>query len=258
LKPIPQSIDMPATPPESSPRCIGIVAALESDVMPLVREWPVRRAEHAGRKFKFFESEKAVVVCGGIGKLGAAACAKVLVIHYSPKTMISCGLAGSLKSDCRAGEVLEAARVIDVSAAKSYATATGTATLLTVSRVLGVEEKRRLAEKYSAQAVDMEAAAVAEVAAAAHLPFMAIKAISDELDFPMPPMDRFINGDGSFATARFAVYAALRPMKWPGVIRLARNSALASRNLCSRLQSLIDNQEFTRPAIKSRGLSTLE
>ena len=236
-------------------RRIGIVAALEREVAPLVSGWPFRIAEHNGRAFKFFESERAVVICAGIGRLAALRGAKAMVDEYRIMLLISCGLCGGLSSTLTAGNVLEIGRVIDVTAAKSYPTVSGSVTLLTVDRILRAEEKRRLAEKYSAQACDMEAAAVAEVAAASRLPFMAIKAISDELDFPMPRVDRFISADGSFATARFGLYAALRPWLWPRLSQLARNSALAAKNLCQHLRGLIERQESAPPAFETRSLT---
>ena len=48
----------------------------------------------------------------------------------------------------------------------------------------------------------MEAAAVAKGAEARGLPFAAVKVISDELAFPMPPMERFVAGDGSFQSGK--------------------------------------------------------
>jgi adenosylhomocysteine nucleosidase len=81
----------------------------------------------------------------------------------------------------------------------------------------------------------MEAAAVAKGAEAHGLPFAAIKVISDEIGFPMPPLDRFTTQDGGFRTAGFVGFAILRPWLWAAVIRLARNSAKASQALCERL-----------------------
>jgi adenosylhomocysteine nucleosidase len=81
----------------------------------------------------------------------------------------------------------------------------------------------------------MEAAAVAKGAEAHRLPFAAIKVISDEIGFPIPPVDRFTTKDGGFRTAGFVGFAVLRPWLWAAVIRLARNSAKASQALCERL-----------------------
>ena len=81
----------------------------------------------------------------------------------------------------------------------------------------------------------MEAAAVARGAQSHGLQFKAVKAISDEHDFEMPPMERFIRHDGQFRTAAFAVFIAIRPWLWTKAARLARNSAKASDALCAWL-----------------------
>jgi adenosylhomocysteine nucleosidase len=72
---------------------------------------------------------------------------------------------------------------------------------------------------------------------------MAVKAISDESDFAIPAMDRFIDERGQFTTGRLAVFSVLRPWIWPRVIELARNSAKASRALCAELERYIQEPE---------------
>ncbi len=74
--------------------------------------------------------------------------------------------------------------------------------------------KQELLARYGADVVDMEAAAVAQVAEARGLKFAALKAISDEAAFVMPPLDRFIDENGRFATGSFLMYVALRPRWW--------------------------------------------
>ena len=60
-----------------------------------------------------------------------------------------------------------------------------------------------LLTKYGADVVDMEAAAVAQVAKERALEFAAMKAISDDAEFAMPPLTRFIDENGKFATGAF-------------------------------------------------------
>ena len=88
-----------------------------------------------------------------------------------------------------------------------------------------------LADRWKADVVDMEAAAVAAVAQERGIEFVAVKAISDELDFEMPPVGQFVDGDGKFETVRFAVYVAMRPKWWSAVRQLNANSRMASVNL---------------------------
>jgi hypothetical protein len=60
------------------------------------------------------------------------------------------------------------------------------------------DAKRELAEATGACAVDMESGAVAQVAAKAGIPFIAIRVIADPLDFsPPPPLMSAVRPDGS-------------------------------------------------------------
>jgi hypothetical protein len=101
--------------------------------------------------------------------------------------------------------------------------------------IAGAEQKQKLAKAYGAHAVDMEGAAVAHAAQAHGLPFIAIKSISDELNFELPDLTPFIE-NAQFQTARFAVHLAVRPWLWLSVARLARNTRIASQNLCAWLR----------------------
>jgi adenosylhomocysteine nucleosidase len=96
-------------------------------------------------------------------------------------------------------------------------------------------EKLRLASTYQAALVDMEAAAVARLAAMRGIPFYAIKGVSDSLDANLPDFNAFIDADGQFLTARFALYALLRPWWWPSLIRMGENSRRASQSIAESL-----------------------
>lgn len=218
---------------------VAIVAALEREVRPLVREWKVAEREHVGRKFRFFESDRAVVVCGGVGPEAARRATEAVISLYRPARIVSAGFAGALTKGLRVGEVFEARCIVDARDGSKAETGSGDGVLVSFSSVAGIEQKAKLASAYGAQAVDMEAAAVAKGAEARGLPFTAVKVISDELAFQMPPMERFIAADGSFQSGSFALYSALRPWTWATVFHLARNSSLAAGSLCVKLESMI-------------------
>ncbi|HTD24263.1 MAG TPA: hypothetical protein VK738_16510 [Terriglobales bacterium] len=237
---------------ESSHSRLAIIAALQREIAPIIHGWKHRDVEHGGKTLRFYESEKAVLVCGGIGASAAHLAAEAAVNTYHPEALVSAGLAGSLTSGVKVGEAFLAANVIDAASGKGYSTGPGIRILVTANKILGSEEKRALAQRFAAHAVDMEAAAVAEVAAQAGLPFFAVKAISDELEFPMPPMDKFVDVDGNFDTGKFVLHATLRPAMWPVVFRLARNSSRAAKALVPLIQHLIENQDLSANAIESK------
>ena len=214
---------------------VAIVAALEREIWPLVRRWRASDREYSGRRFRFFESEHRVVVCGGIGPHAARRAAEAIISLYRPAIVQSVGFAGALDQSLRVGQLFEPRQVIDASDGSRADTGSGSGTLVSFSSVASTEQKSRLATAYQAQAVDMEAAAVAKSAEAHGLRFTAVKVISDDASFAMPPTERFIANDGGFRSGAFALHAAVRPWLWSSVFRLARNSTRASRELCDYL-----------------------
>lgn len=218
---------------------IGIVAALEREVRPLIRTWRVREADHEGRRFRFFENGDAVLVCGGMGAVAARRAAEAMIATYQPGVIYSAGFAGALDPGLKVGEVIEPRRVVDASDGSSISLESGEGVLVTFGSVASPAQKAKLRNSFAAQAVDMEAAAVARAAQAQGVAFAAVKAISDDFEFDFPPLERFVDPDGRFKEGGFSAFAVLRPWLWPHVSQMARNSRKASSALCRRLESLV-------------------
>jgi adenosylhomocysteine nucleosidase len=227
---------------------IAIIAALKREIQQLVKSWPVISIHHEGRDFIFHEGGHAVVVCGGIGAEPARRAAEAAIAHYSPNLLISAGVAGALVPELNVGDTIFPGMVIDtqdgsrhqtaISHAPIGNTALGRTILASYPEIASVAQKQQLAKSYGAHAVDMEAAAVARAAQSHNLPFLVVKAISDDEHFELPEMDRFIPA-GRFQTRLFVFHVALRPWLWLKVIRLARNTRIASDNLCAWLRDSV-------------------
>lgn len=101
--------------------------------------------------------------------------------------------------------------------------------------VATVADKRALATRTGAGAVDMEAASVAAVAARAHLPFVALKAICDPATRELPP--RIVRAlDGGGVSAGMLMLAAIvggGPATWRAARALAHDFARARRALAT-------------------------
>ena len=217
---------------------VAVVAALEREVRPLVKHWRVSNKEHDGRRFRFFENGELVLICGGIGADAARRAAEAVIVLYAPSVVYSAGYAGALDSRFKVGDVVRPARVVNAGDGSSVQIADGDGILVSYPAVANPEQKTKLRESYQAQAVDMEAAAVARAAEARGVSFSALKVISDEVDFEFPPTDRFVDSEGRFHEVGFALFAAVRPWLWPALMRLARNSGRASRVLCAEIRKL--------------------
>jgi adenosylhomocysteine nucleosidase len=227
---------------------VAMVAALEREVRGLTRRCRRVDREYEGRRFVFFELEEMVLVCGGIGVEAARRAAEAVIALYRPTLVQSVGFAGALDASLRVGDLLMPAVVIDArdgsrvevdgaaepEGAELERKAQGV--LVTFMAVAGAQQKANLARAYGAQAVDMEAAAVAAAAREHGIRFSAAKVISDELGFEMPGLGRFIDAQGRFQTTNFAAFVALRPGLWNRVSTLASNSRKAARVLGDHIE----------------------
>lgn len=222
-----------------------MVAALHREVAGLVRGWKVEEFCIAGCAARLYHHGSAVLVCAGTGQERARQAAVALIEKCSPKVVLSVGFAGACSPALEPGAVITPAKVVEAATGREWRCSFGSGVLATVAEVAGGEAKRKLAARYGARAVDMEAAGVAEAAAAAGCEFAAIKAISDgdgeEMDFVAP----FVTPEG-FATGRFVAHIALRPALWSRVSRLQRNSRLAAEALAGKLFELVERGAVAR------------
>jgi adenosylhomocysteine nucleosidase len=224
---------------------IAIVAALERELHPLLRHWPVVVKQHAGRTFRLFEQGQIVAVCGGIGAAPARRAAEAVIALYAPSIVYSAGFAGALDPALKVADILIPARVVDAGDSSSVETGTGQGILVTFGAVATPEQKVKLGKSFNAQAVDMEASAVARAAAARGVRFAAVKAISDEVGFVLPGMHHrtgFIGPSGNFLPGKFARFIMIRPWTWVAALRLAGNSKRAAIALSAWLAET--NQEL--------------
>ncbi len=160
--------------------------------------------------------------------------------QFHPSALMSVGLAGALIRSLKVGSIFTPSVVVSAADGVEYrcsaeSTRVSGGVLVSAEEIAGTEAKQTLVQRFHALVVDMEAAGVAKIAQEANIDFRCVKAISDEADFAMPPMARFIDAGGNFQTGKFAIWAALRPWQWPRVAALGRNSSRATRALCQWL-----------------------
>ncbi len=215
---------------------IAIVAALERELKPLVRSW--RKVRERG--LSIYESEHAVAVAGGIGSAPAAMAAMVLVAREQPCCLMSIGLAGALRDDLRVADVMVPNTVVNSVTGRRFTVSGESGILLSGKVIADAAVKRELRTKFAADILDMEAAGVATVAESCGLGFKAVKAISDEVHFELPPMMEFVDAEGKFHTGKFVLCLLGRPSWWKGVFELARNGRKASLMLAKEVEHQIE------------------
>jgi adenosylhomocysteine nucleosidase len=218
-------------------KAIAIVAAMSLELAPLLGKTQSRYVSGV----ELFELPEAMVAVGGMGEKPARHAAEVVIEQAQPKLLVSAGMAGALSPQLKVGDVGRVREVVDGASGDRYPTRGGEWVLATSQDVSDVAQKKALLTKYGADVVDMEGAAVAQAAKERGLEFAALKAISDDSGFAMPPMMRFIDGDGRFETRQFLIYIALHPKWWATLGKIRKNSKLASANLCRALEHLIES-----------------
>jgi adenosylhomocysteine nucleosidase len=225
---------------------VALIAALPAELKPLVRGWPhsVRNGVHfwAQRSQEAEWEEEWIAACAGMGPDAATRAFAALEDGGPISLVFSLGWAGALTFQPTPGHAYNVAGVIDARTGERFHCDAGAGDqwLVTSPRVADQPEKRRLAATYKAALVDMEAAAIARLAAMREIPFYAIKGVSDALDDRLPDFNRFIAPDGRFQAGKFALSALVAPKYWPSLIRMGENSRKAAHGIARTLLEFLD------------------
>jgi adenosylhomocysteine nucleosidase len=219
---------------------IAIIAAMERELHPLVKNWKRTSLPVNGHDVQCFENGDTVAIISGMGSKRADATARAVVAKYQPEILVSAGLAGALMRTLKVGNVVTPNVIVDAATGIEYrcnvgGEVIGGGVLVSTFEIAEKKSKAELVGCFHALVVDMEAAGVARVAQEFDLGFRCVKAISDEFDFPLPPLNRFVDSDGVFKTGHFMRWLSVRPWQWITVLMLGRNSNAAAQALCDWL-----------------------
>jgi adenosylhomocysteine nucleosidase len=222
---------------------VALIAAFPGELKPLVGKWP--HSKRNGIEFwaQRTEEEEWIAACAGAGQAAATRAFAALEEGGPIDLVISLGWAGALRREVAPGSAHNTAGVIDSSTGERFLCDAGAGDLwlVTSPKVAGEDEKHRLAGTYKAALVDMEAAAVARLAAMREIPFYCIKGVSDSLDARMPDFNRFLGSDGRFKVGGLILFAAIRPWYWPALIQMGENSRKAAQSIAQSLFDFLDD-----------------
>jgi len=215
---------------------IALIAALPSELRPLVRHWPRHGKITSGR----IGTLDAIAVASGMGETAVSRACEAVLAAGPVDALISLGYAGSLSCGLRAPDAVPVREVVDARTGERFEAAPPpqpvtnglkAQRLVTVDHVANPEEKRRLAETHQATLVDMEAATVARFARDHNLAFLCFKGVTDGPNDELPDFNRFTAPDGRLRTAAFAAYALFHPQYWRILSDLEKNSHAAAQHL---------------------------
>ncbi|HTV07156.1 MAG TPA: hypothetical protein VME86_17430 [Acidobacteriaceae bacterium] len=217
---------------------VGIVAALPGELKPLVHGWRERgRNVWAGE----IAGCEGVAIAGGMGAAAAERATERTIAEMNANVLVSYGWAGALTCAVKPPAVCAISEVVDDANGERYKTAiTDGFRLITLDHVARGDEKRGLAQKHQSVLVDMEAAAVARVAAKHGAAFYCFKGVCDGYDDRLPDFNRFIDAEGEMQMAAFVAYALTHPQYWGTLARLGRNSGAAAEALAGSLKESLE------------------
>src|SRR5690242_15782834 len=121
-------------------REVAVVCAVKTEIWPLVKSWPVCRREHGGRTFKFYEGERTVAVCAGMGAEFARRATEAVIQLYRAEMVISAGFAGALTPELKVGSIVVPERVIDSTDGSRFNLDEGHGVLVSFSAVAHYEQ----------------------------------------------------------------------------------------------------------------------
>lgn len=163
--------------------------------------------------------------------------------------LVSFGVSGALHPRLQPGDVIIGDKVVqegrtEIEAevewltiieefAKSCNLTTHRATVLGSNTIITtVDQKRDLAQKFAADAVDMESHAVANVAKEAGKPFLILRTIADSHDRTIPPSAlKGVAADGHIQPFNVIASLLTRPQDLPTLLKLGKDNTKAMENL---------------------------
>ncbi len=198
---------------------IGIICAMEAEIEALRAHMRVEREETVsgiGFLSGSLEGEPVVLARCGVGKVFAALCAQTMVLRYGVTALVNSGVAGTLTGELHIGDVILSKECVQhdmdtTAVGDDYGLVSGinrvrfpageklveglsealrargvrfrTGTIATGDQFVASQARRDwIVSTFGAEAVEMEAGAIAQAAFVNGVPYVVIRVISDEAD----------------------------------------------------------------------------
>jgi adenosylhomocysteine nucleosidase len=190
------------------------------------------------------------VVQSGMGFAKARRATQALIDAHTPDWVLSIGFSGGLLPTMTIGDLVLANSIadthgnelqVDLKMSDDPKNGIHVGRFLNTDEIVRtVEEKKRLAEEHDAIAVDLESLAVAQVCSETGTRFMAVRVLSDDLSYDLPPEVLSIIG----STGAVRVGSALgslwkRPSSIKDMWRLRETAHQAAERLATFLDGVL-------------------
>ncbi len=187
--------------------------------------------------------ERLRVHVSGMGA-GNAARTAAAVAGDAPEALISAGFCGALAEDLRVGDLVAADVVVDERTGDRFtpdprllAAAPGRrGAMVSAERIVRTPADR---DRLDGLAVDMESAALARAAGEAGIPFLALRAVTDERRHRLPDFDKVMDAAGRLTPGAGFVHFVLHPRELPALVRLGPAARRAGQTLREGMGTLV-------------------
>ncbi len=232
---------------------IGIVCAMSIEIATFLNRCLSQKKYKEGR-FVFrgglYDGIRIAVAQSGLGFANARAATQALIDTHTPRWILSCGFSGGLIPELKIGHIVLANGIVDTHGQEMAVDLKMNENrkgglfigryVVADEMVRTIEEKMQLAEKYNAIAVDMESLAVAQACREAKLPFMTVRAVSDDLSEDLPKeIHSVINSSGSARLGATVGALWKRPGSAKDMWHLRENALRAANSLADFLDGVV-------------------
>lgn len=250
---------------------IAVLCAIRQEISPLVACINVHEKFDIDEVL-FFRGDlnglPLVLVQGGVGRKNAVKAANCLLESIKVDLLISAGVAGGIRHGLNVGDLVVAESVghsnqcdfdgeelqlesdyvcnkevfqLAMQVSKGMKMKFHFGSLLTVDKVIScASTKKRIGEQNSFLAVEMESAAVAEVAYGKGVKFAAIRSISDDIDDDLHlDYDSIMSDEGKVKVTSIALEVLKNPQKLSLLRRLNKQTKTAAKSLALFMSELI-------------------
>lgn len=243
---------------------IGVVVALPEERVALVKKLQQvkRRVVDGVPLYSGMLGTRAIcVVEGGMGTAAASRATKILLVEMKPNLVVSAGFCGALRPEVKVADLVVSRQMCavdeqgmrqipivggELSAARlsaelqSRGLRTWQGTFITTSRIVTkADMAAELPEDLPVPVLEMESAAVAQAAAAAGVPFLGLRSVSDAADEELGfSLDELTDKQFQISIPRVLLACLKKPRIIPQLARLAANSGRAGKSLGTALQQI--------------------
>ncbi len=244
----------------------ALLAALSQEVQPFLRRVQARRARKAFLPaWEFpFKAGKGILALSGVGQAAAARAAYFLVQHFQPQVFISLGFGGAVTPELPHGALVvgetlwryepdsgaleelptpPAPPALENLAARLMAAGLPAfrGSVVTTPHIIHKASQGTPLMRLLHPVLDLETSAAATALSAQHIPFLALRAVTDTWKEEIPDfISRAIREGKKTTTATALAWLAVDPRRLPDLINLWRRSRLAGRNLAQALEVALD------------------